>query len=1024
MSTSEIVVERAQPLSPGRAAPAVGIALRFVASIVISAALSLLIWHSIPLALSAHDGVFGYPIFANFNIKRYYDAFYIIVIVFPLLATLAYHLSGLPFRRRRALRLAPVFPVVLQDWPEPRPTGDDASRSASVFWAFVRLAPPALVVALEVSAARSPSITTMTHTGIAAGVAYVVLAIALAAALVRLQGAPPRAQHRRRSVGELATALSPVNALFGLVVVLLLFGVSNNTAIAVGTNSRIVRYPWFPLWLAIGATAVLAWWTIRGLRRGEGHLRGERAERGERRTLIVVVGSVGVFMTMAHFLGGAGPFSGFDDAQYLAGPQLLFDHGLTPWSQFVPFHGLLFDVFGGGFGMVIFGNSRWGAGVGQTLFLGPITWIGLYLFGAYFLRRHRILVAGLAVAIPLGAFGLFTDYRFLLYPFVFMGLCKALETRSPRWSVAFTVLVLIDAIVVPETDLIMAVLLLTIVIFDLSTHQRGTPLRRSFAWTLWCSCTAAVFLICFSVYLLATRSLAAFVDYYRTIISVGNGLEGGQPIGRKGLLITFGGQTSLRYTAELLLPGLLILLTAWLVVAKLRRRSPWHLTQWVMIPAALGVLAYYEEALARLDGGHIQEMFTAAGPLIVLWIGQAAEFVETAVQRYRHRGPGTALRVRYLGPAVALGAIVAVVVCSPVSLGATLNAIPGQFHTSAPAEAPAQVPRLGYTIPGAVDIDQIVDLQRVLDAYAKPDAPVFAFDNDVGVPYYLLNRVPGTRFDNELDAYSPYAQSLMIGDLAHSRPPLVIFTNSTFGLPYVDGFQGLAISDFLHSYNVSDYLLDHYRPLVDVDGQLILIRDDLAGKAPPPPRLYTTPQTTNLYDATGQCAWGFAPNFLPSPTAKTGQKAVHAAVSRSDADGAAAVTGWGVDVATGSAPRDRRRTRRSSRRSDCAGDRAPRRHRGVEPPVVAGNGIHALCPGRPGVTRHLRPQRERHGGTDSRRRGRAGHHSTDDRAAGRHDGACRRRGRRGPRRHHTEGQRRALEDSTRRGVRTSPTSDG
>ena len=75
--------------------------------------------------------------------------------------------------------------------------------------------------------------------------------------------------------------------------------------------------------------------------------------------------------------------------------------------------------------------------------------------------------------------------------------------------------------------------------------------------------------------------------------------------------------------------------------------------------------------------------------------------------------------------------------------------------------------------------------------------------------------VPGTRFDNELDAYSPYAQDLLIGDLEKSRPRLVIFTNDTFGLPAVDGFRGNAISqDALHSYAISQYILDHYRPLV------------------------------------------------------------------------------------------------------------------------------------------------------------------------------------------------------------------
>ena len=108
----------------------------------------------------------------------------------------------------------------------------------------------------------------------------------------------------------------------------------------------------------------------------------------------------------------------------------------------------------------------------------------------------------------------------------------------------------------------------------------------------------------------------------------------------------FSGQASLRFTVELILPGCLVLLTAWLVTAKLRRAGAMTPTEWVTVAAALGVVAYYEEALSRLDTGHIAEMFSAAIPLVVLWTAEGLHLLHAARGRLgwgeRVRGVGRA----------------------------------------------------------------------------------------------------------------------------------------------------------------------------------------------------------------------------------------------------------------------------------------------------------------------------------------------------------------------------------------------
>ncbi len=131
------------------------------------------------------------------------------------------------------------------------------------------------------------------------------------------------------------------------------------------------------------------------------------------------------------------------------------------------------------------------------------------------------------------------------------------------------------------------------------------------------------------------------------------------------------------------------------------------------------------------------------------------------------------------------------------------------------------------------------------------------------------------------------AQDQEIDELRQSRPPLVVFSNTTFGLLSYDG-----IPQSVRSFAVSQYLFANYRPLLDVQGQLVLLRNDLVSTAPPVPAGLIT---TGLYFDTPACQFGDIPNFFALPAGTASAPSVHlSTVQTSTFD--TTVTGWAVDA--------------------------------------------------------------------------------------------------------------------------------
>ncbi|MGH9089813.1 MAG: hypothetical protein ACRDZR_00290 [Acidimicrobiales bacterium] len=901
---------------------------RFLLAVVIGGVLTFLVWLRVPHDLSVSTDIVGYQIWADFDYRRYLDAYYLVAIAFPLLSIAACYVLGRWGPLRRRIRgMAPFWRIttVLGDrgpsivraahapggietaaevedeigTSAPAVAEHDQERAvappgvASLFWAVARIAVPGFGVAIEVCLIRSPVQVELTRGGLLAGLAYL-LAVAGGATLLRKVAAtrPESSALRRASTWRSAIAL--VNSFLALSVLPLLFFVSEKTNIYVRSEHRVIYYHWLPLWLVIVALAVcLALW-LRGLLRMTS-VTG--ASDLEATVLTWLVGPLVFFLLLAVFPGAIGSFTGFDDAQFLAAPQLVFHHGLFPWREIFLLHGIFQDVFWGAVGLLVFGNTRWGGDAGIGLLMTPLFWIVVYCFTAYFCRRNRLVLVGLVVAVTTGLLQGNT-FRFLVI-FVFLILFHRL-LRSPtwRWCALFSAFLIVACIIVPEALLFALCLAVLVVIFEAVRYHRGDSIVSTFRRTVRCGTVGIGLLAVWAIYLAVVGALGSFIDYY-VIAALDHSLVGALPV-------QWDMARTIMTTFEFAAPVVLWLATVWRVVFKLRARKPWSLGDWMMTGAASFVLVYFPQELERMDAAHVQLVFCVALPILILWAIElltladdaCARFLVWVRQRPRRRdgrslGVTTSQWPKRVATTAAVVGVLAGSVTMPVAVPTLLRRIPENFHASAPDAPPASPAKLGYTLPGAVDTAQINTLGSLLNRYAGRSAPVFDFPNELGVTYYLLNRVPGTRYFVASEAQTTFAQSQTVSDLETSRPPVVIFYDASFGLPVYDG-----ILESVRTPIIAEYLLDHYRPLVDMQGQLLMLRDDLVKTAPPLPPLPAGSQTTNLYFTSPECTLGDIPNFYAPPADLQSAPSVTVRATPVKTIGSA-IGGWAVDASTG-----------------------------------------------------------------------------------------------------------------------------
>lgn len=911
---------RASGAADGSRLPVV--VVRFVVAVLVAGGVTDLLWRLAPSALSLTTDIVGYPIFYDYDYQRYDYGYYAAAFVFPLLVIGVYTVAARvgPLAGRGGRR-APMFPVLTagtparqgpaaeRQEPGPRAAADATNESTprpwpvAALWAAGRVLLPAFVVALECSAARSVHQEHLSGAGGAAGALYVVVVAGAALAAGRHEGrraglqplepAPARQGSERRW----ERLLSRANSLVALVVVPLLYLVSRATNVTIQSTRRVVHYPWLPLWAVVAVTALcVALWIGVGRRPAGG------VDRREAAVLTWVVGPVLLLLALASLPGALGPFAAFDDAQFLAAPQLVFAHGLFPWKGVYLLHGILGDLLDGAVGMAVFGNSRWGSNAGLAVIVNPATWLAMYAFTAYFCRKNRVVLLGFGIAVATGFLAGGVG-KFLLLPVLFIVFDQVLKRPGWAWCGLLAFVMFTTATVTPESVIFVICLVVVVPVFELVSRRRGSALVASFQRTIRVAVVFAGLLAAWAIFLALVGSLGAFIDFY-VFFARDNALWGAYPT-------QWSLSVDLSVTVQFFLPPALWLLTVWRTVAKLRVRRSWTTRDWCMVAAAACAAAYFPEALGRSDSGHVADAFAAAVPLLILWVIEALSVGDRAVRAVlAHlqavgRGAGNlGRRGRDLlggewvghGASVTAVALVLVVTASGVGVpsgtpGALAEGIPGRLHASSPVAAPRDLRRLGFTIPGTVDTNLVVRLGSLLDQYAGTNGPVFDFANELGITYYLLDRVPGTRVFHVEMAQPAAAQDQVVAELEVSRPAVVLFADPFFGLPDYD-----EVPQEVRAYIVSQYILDHYRPLVDMGGELVYLRDDLRARSLPP--LPPPSQTVGLYFATTACTFGDVPDFLVHPANLVQRPSVAVGLSGAGQVGET-IQGWAIDPSTG-----------------------------------------------------------------------------------------------------------------------------
>ena len=424
--------------------------------------------------------------------------------------------------------------------------------------------------------------------------------------------------------------------------------------------AAVVHYSWLPLWLAIaltlGALGLWSRWKSRTTpRTTEGNV------------LVWIVGPVLLYLALAILPGALGAFQGFDDAQNLATPQLLFGHGLWPWRDLFIVHGLLGDVFTGAIGMFAFGNTRWGVTAGTGIYVIPAFWIATYYFAAYFSRRNRILLLGLGALIVVSGFVNVNSPELLVVPIGLVLFARVLVRSTWGRCAALSLGVVVSMILVPEATVFEIVVLPLVVVYEFCTRRKGAALRDTYARSLRCLTVTVAAIGAWVVYLALTGSLSAFVHFYLEFSS-DNAIA-------KGLPVQWVLHRDLRDTFYFFAPMALWLLTFGRVATKCVRRSSWSARDWTMVAAATIAILDYLKVIQRADAGHAAQVFVACVPLLILWGIETLEFLDRAVLRVVRARASKELTARWelrsLRLPVTIGAVMVVALsarrCPPLA---------------------------------------------------------------------------------------------------------------------------------------------------------------------------------------------------------------------------------------------------------------------------------------------------------------------------------------------------------------------
>ncbi len=568
-------------------------------------------------------------------------------------------------------------------------------------------------------------------------------------------------------------------------------------------------YAWIPWWLAAAALVVVALSVTRSTRLGTS------PETLLRRLVAAWVLPALVGLGTAAMPLVPARFEGFDDAQSVTGAALM-QHGLLPWRDVMLIHGPFEDGLRSLVGWALFEHTLWGSNLASTAVWGPLFWIGLYTAGALLVRGSLPACAGLAVALLGLGHVLVPSYRWVAMGFVVSLLVLALRSPARRWTALLTGALFVQAVLVPESALVVVAVLATLLLAAL----RGPAEPGVGRWRRLVTFLVSGAVLTAGLVLLLWRydALDGFVTYF-LVFGPGHAATGAIPF--------FAATVPYRLTFLFVV----VVLTASLVRLGTRTvdRRSLSVVELVLVCCALCGALYGEKAIARFDDPHVLQVLSVVGPLVV-------GLLAVALARPR------------VTP-VAIGGVV-LVLLAPWALAALVEA-PGANKVVDPEAT--WVERIGVQ-DGAVDEELVADLGGALDALTEPGERVFDFSNSPGYVNYLLGLEPATTYYQVSMAVAEHAQEQLVDQLDEARPSVVVLDASSIGLNDWDG-----VPNPVRHYLVAEHVLDGWSPAATVDGVLLLLRDDLAGRAS---AVQTLPGVTAPAPLRS-CDWGSSPVFLP-----------------------------------------------------------------------------------------------------------------------------------------------------------------
>jgi hypothetical protein len=772
-----------------------------------------------PSQLPERTDIVGYPIWANFNVGRYFHLYNTITIVFPVAALLSYAALGWADRLHRPRDV---------DVSEPRLIVEDLRESPVPGWGarLVRAAVVGIALGLEFAFATQRDDAAFLLTTLLGTLAYLTL-VSLISGGVSLRARERRFWHWH----------STVNAMLVSLTIVALYAVSRSSEVTVLARMNVDRWPWLPLVVPLGgAAAVLSWAAVRLLRAGGG---AGGTARVERDMVMLVTGPVLLFLLLAQLPGALGRLDVFHEGELLAAARLV-SSGLFPWRDLGLVHGPLHDAFSPLLGMGVFEESRWGVVAGFEVLLVPAVVVAFYLLHSRLMRGDWVFLALTPLVLPL-----LPDARFLLLPIGLLLLLGLLKKPSPLRATGLAVLLVVLSILTPEAAPFAVAVSVVLVLFEIHYRDRETRVISSFPRTLWFALAVLLVALGWAVYLISRGAISDFVRHYLTVAR-GHELTGGIPVQwESGILLV-------------LAPVVAVLVFGAFFVVQLRRRRLW-VEDWVVAALALFVTFYYRKFLSRADY-HIVGVLQVSIPLL-LYLGYR---VVTQADRFlgdEGRPRSITVLARYRPFSLIL--LVGLILTSSGTLLKRLDTLPDHFRARAPTEAPAE--SFGYATDNADLLTRLEDLSTALAALPNPSGQIFDFTNQPAVFHYLLRYQPASRYYHVSMAIRRSSQRELLSEL-RDDPPTIVVTLARDGLPAWD-----EVPNYVRHYEVSDFLFDHYRPVIWAGGSLLLLRNDLNLPAgwPAGLDLNERPVTEDLYFLGFPCDWRYAPNFLevePEPT--------------------------------------------------------------------------------------------------------------------------------------------------------------